>query len=90
MSNLGSHGSDGLVELLLDDHVVEESGEEDLLVLGRIGVVGTRLARDERVELSEHEAEERDEERRRVKVSSDDTQGDKEEGEDDERLTEAS
>jgi hypothetical protein len=79
LSNLGSHGSDGLVELLLDDHIVKESGEKDFLVLRGIGVVGTRLARDEGVELSKHEAEGRAEERRRVEVSSDDTQGGREE-----------
>lgn len=57
LANLGGDGRDGLVELLLDDHAVEEPGQEDLLVLRRIGVIGARRVRDERVELSEHEAE---------------------------------
>ena len=64
LSNLSSNGSDGLVELLLDDHVVEESGEENFLVLRRIGVVGAGFGGDERVELSKHEPGERDETRR--------------------------
>jgi hypothetical protein len=53
--HLRPHRVETVLEPLLDDHPVEETGEEDLVVLRRVRVVGAGGPGDEGVELAEHE-----------------------------------
>jgi hypothetical protein len=56
LGDLGLDTIEAFLEPFLNDHTVEEPGEKDFVVLRRIGVVGGCSARDQRVELSKHEA----------------------------------
>jgi hypothetical protein len=56
---LRTNAVQALVESLLDDHAVKETGKEDFLMLRGIWVVGARCTGNKGVELSKHEAVEK-------------------------------
>jgi hypothetical protein len=57
LGDLGLDTIETFLEPFLDDHTVKETRKEDFVVLRRIGVVGGCRTRNQRVELSKHEAD---------------------------------